>query len=68
MAAAKAIASIIPDDELVNDYIVPKPYDARIVPLVARSVAVAAIESGVARLDISPDEVETNARLMSPLM
>jgi malate dehydrogenase (oxaloacetate-decarboxylating) len=49
LAAAEAIARIIPEDHLTEDYIVPSVFDKRIVPAVARAVARAAHESGVAR-------------------
>lgn len=35
-----------------NDYIIPKPMDPRLLPRVAKAVAVAAVESGVARIDL----------------
>jgi malate dehydrogenase (oxaloacetate-decarboxylating) len=49
LAAAGAIAGIIPDDHLTEDYIVPSVFDKRVVRAVARAVARAAHESGVAR-------------------
>lgn len=49
LAAAHAIASIIPDDELSCDYIVPSAFDKRVVPAVSEAVAKAAIETGVAK-------------------
>ena len=50
MAAAKAIASLISDDELRPDYIIPAAFDERVGPTVAAAVAQAARESGVARI------------------
>jgi malate dehydrogenase (oxaloacetate-decarboxylating) len=50
MAAVYAIASLVSDDELNNDYILPKAFDERIAPTVAKAVAKAARESGVARI------------------
>jgi len=50
LAAAYAIADIIKDDELREDYIIPNPFDERIVPAIARAVAKTAIDSGVARM------------------
>ncbi|MCH5198408.1 MAG: NAD-dependent malic enzyme [Oscillospiraceae bacterium] len=50
MAAAKALASLISDDELKSDYIIPKPFDPRVGKAVAAAVAEAARESGVARI------------------
>ena len=49
VAAAKAIASLIPDSELREDNIIPKPFDPRVVPAVAQAVAEAARRTGVAR-------------------
>ena len=50
MAAAKAIASLISDDELRPDYIIPAAFDERVGPTVAAAVAQAARDSGVARI------------------
>jgi malate dehydrogenase (oxaloacetate-decarboxylating) len=49
LAAAHAIASIIPDDHITEDYIVPSVFDRRVVRAVAQAVARAAHETGVAR-------------------
>lgn len=48
VAAAQALADIVRPDELKEDYIIPAPFDMSIGAKVAASVAVAAIESGVA--------------------
>ena len=50
MAAAKAIASLVADDELRSDYILPAAFDERVGPTVAAAVAQAARDSGVARI------------------
>lgn len=50
MAAAKALASLISDDELSEDYIIPKAFDPRVGVSVAKAVAKAARETGVARI------------------
>ena len=50
MAAAKALADLISDDELSADYIIPKAFDARVGKAVAAAVAEAARKSGVARI------------------
>jgi len=47
-AATKAIADIVSDDEICEDYILPDPLDERVVKAVARAVAQAARDSGVA--------------------
>ena len=49
MAASLAIASLVSDDELKEDYIMPFAFDERIGTTVAKAVAEAAIKSGVAR-------------------
>lgn len=50
MAAARALAELIPDEELNAEYIIPKAFDKRVGPAVAKAVAEAAKASGVARL------------------
>ena len=50
LAAAKALAGLISDEELTADYIIPKAFDPRVGPAVAKAVAEAARSSGVARL------------------
>ena len=50
MAAAQALAGLIADDELSADYIIPKAFDPRVGPAVAKAVAEAARRSGVARI------------------
>ena len=50
LAASYAIASLVSDEELTADYILPKAFDKRIAPAVASVVAQAARDSGVARI------------------
>lgn len=50
LAAAYAIAGLISDDELNEEYILPTAFDKRVGPAVAKGVAQAAIDSGVARI------------------
>jgi len=50
MAAAMALANLISDEELNADYIIPYAFDPKVGPAVARAVAQAAIDSGVARI------------------
>ena len=50
LAAAKAIAYIIKDEELSPDYIVPSAFDKRVVENVAKEVAIAARRTGVNRI------------------
>ncbi|MBQ4088050.1 MAG: NAD-dependent malic enzyme [Clostridia bacterium] len=50
MAASVAIASLVSENELAPDYILPKAFDPRVGKTVAQAVAEAARKSGVARL------------------
>ena len=50
VAAAHALAGLISDEELREDYIIPAPFDPRVGPAVAKAVAKAARDSGVARI------------------
>ena len=50
MAAAMALSDLITDEELNADYIIPYAFDPRVGPAVAKAVAQAAIDSGVARI------------------
>ncbi len=50
MAAVYAIASLVDEKELSADYIIPKAFDNRIAPTVAKAVADAARKSSVARI------------------
>ncbi len=50
MAAARALAELISDGELTAEYIIPRAFDKRVGPAVARAVAEAARASGVARI------------------
>ena len=50
VAAAHALADLISEEELSADYIIPYAFDPKVGPAVAKAVAQAAIDSGVARL------------------
>lgn len=50
IAASKAIAALISDEELSADNIIPKAFDKRVGPAVAKAVAEAARRTGVARI------------------
>ncbi len=50
IAAAKAIASLITEDELSEDYIIPSPFDERVCPAVAKEVGRVAREQGIAKI------------------
>ncbi|PWM22213.1 MAG: NAD-dependent malic enzyme [Oscillospiraceae bacterium] len=49
MAAARALSALIRDDELSEDYIIPRAFDPRVGPAVAAAVAQAARESGAVK-------------------
>ena len=50
IAASKALADLISEEELSPDYIIPKAFDKRVGPAVAKAVAEAARRTGVARI------------------
>ncbi len=50
IAAVHAIADIIPQEELREDYIIPGAFDARVAENVAKAVAKTAMETGVSKL------------------
>jgi malate dehydrogenase (oxaloacetate-decarboxylating) len=58
LAAAFAIAAIVTDDERGPEYIIPSVFDPRVVDAVARAVADAAIDEGVARRTLVKSEDE----------
>lgn len=58
IAAAYAIADLISEAELSHDYVIPAPFDTRVVPSVSQAVAKAAMESGVARRPIDLSKVQ----------
>nr|WP_216369410.1 MULTISPECIES: malic enzyme-like NAD(P)-binding protein [unclassified Brevibacillus] len=63
-AAVYAIANLISPEELSADKVIPAPFDPRVAPHVAAAVAKAAMESGVARITVDPEEVkERTAKL-----
>lgn len=65
LAAAYAIANIIPENKLREDYVVPDVFNPMVAPAVAAAVARAAMETGVARIKVDPEEVraKTAARV-----
>ncbi|WP_170007918.1 NAD(P)-dependent malic enzyme [Bacillus fonticola] len=65
IAAVQAIAELITDDELHSDYVIPGPFDRRVAPAVASAVAQAAMETGVARIKVDPEEVRQRTSELS---
>ncbi|GAC1344283.1 MAG: hypothetical protein NVSMB27_05070 [Ktedonobacteraceae bacterium] len=62
IAAAHAIADLVPAEHLSPQQIVPSVMDYTVAPYVARVVAEAARQSGVARVERDPLEIETQAQ------
>lgn len=62
VAAAYAIAGLISPSDLRADNVIPAPFDLQVAPTVAAAVAKAAIESGVARLTLDPEQVAERVR------
>jgi malate dehydrogenase (oxaloacetate-decarboxylating) len=58
LAAAFAVAEIVTEDERSPEYIIPSIFDTRVVDAVARAVATAAVEEGVARRTLVKNEGE----------
>jgi malate dehydrogenase (oxaloacetate-decarboxylating) len=58
LAAAFAIAEIVTEEERSPEYIIPSVFDTRVVDAVARAVATAAVEEGVARRSLVKNESE----------
>jgi malate dehydrogenase (oxaloacetate-decarboxylating) len=56
LAAAQAIAEVVPETALSEDYIIPSVFDKEVVPRVAKAVAAAARDSGVARRRARPSD------------
>ena len=56
LAAAKAISDLVPDEDRSAEYIIPSVLDPRVAEGVARAVAQAAVDTGVARLPM-PEEI-----------
>ncbi|KMY21595.1 malic enzyme-like NAD(P)-binding protein [Bacillus pumilus] len=65
IAAVEAIASLVSDDKLSAEYVIPEPFDARVAPAVAKAVAKAAMETGVARIKVDPEEVAEKTRKLT---
>ena len=62
IAAAYAIADLIEESELTEDYVIPDAFDPRVAPKVAGAVAKAAMDSGVARIQVNIEEIEEKTR------
>lgn len=65
IAAVEAIANLISENELNADYVIPGPFDPRVAPNVAAAVAKAAMETGVARKKVDPEEVKEKTKRLA---
>ncbi|GAI36335.1 unnamed protein product, partial [marine sediment metagenome] len=61
LAAVKAISEVV-SDNIKEDYIIPKPFDRRVLPAVAVSVARAAMETGNTRGEVDLEFIEKKAK------
>jgi len=57
IAAAEALASTVEEDKLTEGHILPAIFNFHVAPVIAGAVAKAAIESGVARRSVDPEEI-----------
>ena len=62
LAAAHAIADMVPDEKLTPEYLIPDSLDLRVSPRVAAAVARSAQETGLARDMTDPVEIEARCR------
>ena len=60
VAAVYAISELIAEEDLRADYVVPDAFDPRVAPAVAAAVARVAMEMGIARVKVDPEEVRAN--------
>ncbi|MCA0171597.1 NAD-dependent malic enzyme [Bacillus sp. RAR_GA_16] len=65
VAAVQAIAELVAEEDLNEDYVIPAPFDPRVAPAVAASVAKAAMETGVARINVDPEAVKEKTRSLA---
>jgi malate dehydrogenase (oxaloacetate-decarboxylating) len=64
LAAATALAGLVKDD-LGEEYIIPAPFDPNVAPEVAAAVAKAAMDTGVARIEVSLEEIKRHTKELS---
>ncbi|MCO5223963.1 MAG: NADP-dependent malic enzyme [Thermomicrobiales bacterium] len=64
IAAAQAIADLVPNAKLSPDFLIPDSLDLRVAPRVAAAVAAKAYEQGLGRATITPEEIEARTRDM----
>lgn len=66
VAAVYAIAELVSDEERSADYVIPKAFDPRVAPAVAAAVAKAAMDSGVARKTVNPEDISKKVWAIRP--
>ena len=63
VAAAQAIAGLISSEELDEDHVITSPFNPEVAPAVAKAVADAALQTGIARRhDMTPEDVARHTR------
>lgn len=62
IAAAEAIAQLVPNARLTPEFLIPDSLDLRVAPRVAAAVAAKAYEQGLARATVTPEEIEARTR------
>jgi malate dehydrogenase (oxaloacetate-decarboxylating) len=62
LAAAQAIAELVSPRQLSPQYVIPDSLDLSVPPAVAAAVARAAVETGVARLQVDPEDIAARTR------
>ncbi|WP_134699895.1 NADP-dependent malic enzyme [Ammoniphilus sp. YIM 78166] len=67
VAAVYAIADLVDKEELSENYCIPNPFDPRVAPEVAAAVAKAAMESGVARIQVDPQVVRERTVMLTSI-
>ncbi len=67
VAAAEAIANLVKEEELNEEYIIVNPLHPDVFPVEAAAVAKAAIDSGVAKIKVDPAWVEEHCRKLRKL-
>ncbi|MFP3121873.1 NAD-dependent malic enzyme [Ectobacillus funiculus] len=65
LAAIYAIAGLISNEELHADYVIPDPFDRRVVTHVAAAVANAAMETGVSRKHVNVEEIKARLSVVA---
>lgn len=67
VAAAYAIANLVDEKDLKEEFVVVDAFDPRVAPAVAAAVAKAAMETGVARLQVDPEEIRQRTAKRIPI-